>query len=310
MPVEYRDYYKVLGVTRSATDREIKQAYRKLARQYHPDLNDGADAEDRFKEVTEAYEVLSDPDKRSRFDSLTSNYYRWQRSGSRSDFDWSSWSSSQQTTSRSRTTETDSGGVFSDFFRSVFGDSGRREPASPYGGKTPIHGQDEELEVTISLEESYSGTTRQVDRPQGKSFTARIPQGAKTGTKVRFAGQGGMGFAGGDSGSLYLVINVQDHDIFERRGDDLYMDVDVPLYAAVLGGDVRIPTLAGDVKLKIPNGTQSGKMIRLRDRGMPRLRDSREFGDLYARVLIQVPENLNEEEYELFERLADIRPNF
>lgn len=305
--MEYQDYYQVLGVSRNATEKEIKHAYRKLARQYHPDLNSDPEAEERFKRVNEAYEVLSDADKRQRYDALDSNYQTWRRSGGKTDFDWSRWTQSSRPPSR--VDYDTSGGVFSEFFRAIFGDSGKRSHET-FSTKQPINGRDVEAEVTITLEEAYHGTTRQIDRPHGRSFTARIPQGARTGTRVRFAGQGESGFAGGKPGSLYLTINVSEHPIFERRDDDLYMDVEVPLYRAVLGGEVRIPTLSGDVKLKIPPGTQSGKTIRLKERGMPRLQQEDHYGDLYARVLIQIPTDLSEEEQELFERLAELRPDF
>jgi curved DNA-binding protein len=306
--VEYHDYYKVLGVARDASEKEIKQAFRTLARQYHPDLNTDPSAEERFKKINEAYEVLSDTDKRQRYDALDNNYRNWRRTNTnQTDFDWSRWT--QGSRPQSQPTETDtSGGVFSDFFRTIFGDSNRRSES--FAQKEPIHGRDQEMDVTVTLEEAYTGTTRQINRPGGRSFTARIPKGARTGTKVRFENQGESGFAGGKAGSLFLNINVSEHPIFERREDDLYMDIDVPLYAAVLGGDIRIQTFSGDVKLKIPPGAQSGKTIRLKSRGMPRLRDDSQHGDLYARVLVQIPTDLNTEERELFERLADLRPDF
>jgi len=308
LTMRYQNYYEVLGVSRGAAEKEIKQAYRKLARQYHPDLNHEPHAEEHFKAINEAYEVLSDTDKRRRYDALASNYQAWQTAGRRGDFDWSRWT--QNTGTQVDESEA-GGGVFSDFFRAIFGDGGsRRTQQQSFSDKQPINGRDREVEVTISLEEAYNGTTRQITQAHGRSFTARIPRGAKSGTKVRFADQGEPGFAGGKTGSLFLNIEVEDHPIFERRDNDLYIDMGVPLYAAVLGGDVRIPTLSGDVKLKVPPGTQSGKTIRLKDRGMPDLRDDSKLGDLYARVLIQIPTELSEEEHELFERLAEFRPDF
>jgi curved DNA-binding protein len=304
--VEFRDYYQVLGVSRNATPKEIKQAYHRLARQYHPDRNSSPDAEEKFKLINEAYQVLSDPEKRRRYDQLDSNYQTWQRSGRRGDFDWSRWTHGA---GQPGYADMDPGGIFSEFFRAIFGEDIPVRPARG-AAKRPIEGRDREMTVTISLEEAYEGTTRQIDLPDGRSFTARIPKGAKTGTKVRFAGQGESGFAGGKAGSLYIIINVQDHPIFERRGSDLYMDIQVPLYTAVLGGDVRVTTLAGDVKLKIPRGTQSGRTIRLHGRGMPNLHQENSYGDLYARVLIQIPEYLSAEEEEHFRQLAKLRPDF
>lgn len=306
--MDYHDYYKILGVPRDASEKQIKQAYRQLARQYHPDLNDSPHAEDQIKRINEAYTVLSDAEKRRRYDDVAANYRSWQSRGERGDFDWGRWTQ-QAAQNRPAHTETETtGGLFSDFFRSLFGADSRRSSAGNFGHKAPIAGNDLELDVTLSLEEAYHGCTRQVNRQVGGAFTARIPPGVKSGTKIRFAGQGEMGFAGGETGSLYINIAVQEHPRYERREHDLYMDVEVPLYAAVLGGDVRLPTLAGDVKLKIPPGTQSGKTIRLQKRGMPHLRQEEEFGDLYARVLIQVPTQLSGEERDLFERLAQLRP--
>jgi curved DNA-binding protein len=306
--VKYHDYYKVLGVERDASDKEIKRAYREQARRYHPDLNTDAGAADQFRTINEAYEVLSDAEKRRHYDSLDSKYRDWQRYGKGSDFDWSGWA--QQSRSSSVDYEESSGGMFSDFFRMVFGDGGRKSGASQTSSKQPIAGRDRELDVTITLEEAFRGATRQVKGARSGHFAARIPRGAKNGTRVRFASEGESGFAGGKPGSLFLNITVAEHEVFERSGDDLLMDIEVPLYAAVLGGDVRIPTLSGDVKLKIPPGTQSGKTIRLKDRGMPLLHEEDAYGDLYARVMIQIPEDLTDEEFELFEQLADLRPEF
>lgn len=315
--MEYRDYYQVLGIPRTATEQEIKRAYRKLARQYHPDLNQGdKQAEVRFKELNEAYEVLSDPEKRSRYDQLGSSYQQWQHLGGTGNFDWSRWaanspsnSGSRQRTSRVQYDTSGSSGIFSDFFNSIFGDSSGRT-RNETSAKKPIRGRDIEVEVSITLEEAYQGTTRQIDHSSNsRQFTANIPRGAREGTKVRFAGQGKSGFAGGESGDLYIVVAVQDHPIFERDGDDLYMDLKLNLYTPVLGGEVRIPTLKGDVKLRIPPGTQSGQRIRLKNKGMPHLRNPEKYGDLYVRPLIQIPTDLSDEEYELFEQLRELRPD-
>lgn len=314
--MEYQDYYKTLGVPRDASEQDIKKAYRKLARQYHPDLNPGDEAAaNRFKKINEAYEVLSDPDKRQRYDSIGPNAFNQFEGGN---FDWMHWAQtggggggrSGGDPRRSHNIrfeyETPSGGPFSDFFTSVFGDMGRGSSSTSH--KRPIRGEDMELGVTITLEEAYHGTTRQITRG-AQAFTAHIPQGAHTGTKVRFAGQGERGFAGGRRGDLYLMVAVEDHPIFERDGDNLVMDLKVPLYTAVLGGDVRVNTLAGDVKLRVPAGTQTGQRIRLAGKGMPHLRNKGQYGDLYTRILVQIPTDLNDEELALFEQLRDIRPH-
>ena len=308
--MKYQDYYKILGVERNADEKAIKKAYRDLARRYHPDLNPGDEkASNHFKEINEAYEVLSDPEKRSRYDTLGAN---WQQTGG---FDWSNWAQNTGNAGGSRRPrntrfeyETDPGGMFSEFFTSIFGEQGRSSTANTTSNKRPIRGQDTELEVSISIGEAYHGTTRQITRGTSQ-FTAHIPKGAKTGTKVRFANQGERGFAGGERGDLYLVINVEDHATYERQGDDLYQDLKVPLYTAVLGGEVRITTLAGDIKLRVPAGTQSGQLIRLSNKGMPDIRKKDTFGDLFARILVQIPTNLSGTELELFERLQELRPD-
>ncbi len=292
--LEYKDYYTTLGVPRNATEKEIKQAYRNLARQYHPDVN--PETADRFKEINEAYQVLSDSEKRRRFDQLSVSYRDWQRTGGKNTgFDWSRWTQADYPQPRQ-----ESGGIFSDFFNSVFGEGTRRTQ------KQPIQGYDQELEVTLTLEEAYTGTKRRVDKGRN-SFNAHIPAGVKTGSEIRFVGQGEPGFAGGKSGDLYVKVKVQEHPVFTREEDDLYMDLEVPLYTAVLGGEIRISSPGGHVRLRIPPGTQSGSTIRLKGRGMPHLNNPKEYGDLYTRVMIQIPTELTPEEEDLFRKLAALR---
>jgi curved DNA-binding protein len=284
--MEYQDYYKVLGVERTADAKTIKKAYRDLARKYHPDANPSdKTSEARFKQINEAYEVLSDADKRAKYDQLGPNY---QRQGG---VNWGDYSGGNP-----------GADPFSDFFTSIFGAGRQRETAY----KQPIRGRDTEQPIEISLEEAYHGTDRVLNRGN-KRRTIRIPAGSRDGTRIRVAGEGEPGYANGQPGDLFLVVNVKSHPIFERREDDLYTDLKVELFTAVLGGEIVVPTLAGDVKLRIPPGTQSGRTFRLSERGMPLLRQGEEKGDLYARVLIQVPVNLTDEERELFQQLANLR---
>ncbi|NDJ85889.1 MAG: J domain-containing protein [Chloroflexi bacterium] len=308
-----RNYYQILGITRDASDKEIKRAYRELARRYHPDLNPGdEEAENRFKEINEAYEVLSDPDKRSRYDQMGPF---WQRSSGGNGFNWTRWSSTPSNTDhRNRNWHmpyeeaNGSGGIFSDFLGTLFGDTSSRARNDSRARKKPIHGSDLEVDINITLEEAYEGTIRKITSSEtGRDFNAQIPRGARSGTKVRFAAQGKRGFAGGERGDLYVIIHVEPHHLFERNGDDLHMDLRLDLYTAVLGGDVRIPTLGGDVMLRIRSGTQSGQLIRLSQKGMPRLHNTSEYGDLYVRPLIQVPTELNERELDLFKQLRNLR---
>ena len=312
--MEYKDYYRILGVDRNATEKEIKQAYRRLARKYHPDVNPGdKEAEERFKEINEAYEVLSDPEKRRKYDQLGASWQQWQRMGGNPrDFDWSQWFSREWPGGRVHVEYGDLGdlfgeGIFSDFFRAIFGDVGTR-PRARWWEARPRYarGQDYEQPVEITLEEAFRGTKRVLEK-DGRRLEVTIPPGVKTGSRVRIAGQGGPGIGGGRPGDLYLKVTVLPHPIFERRGDDLHCEVPVDLYTAVLGGEVRVPTLEGDVMLKIPPGTQGGQTFRLRGKGMPNLRNPRQRGDLYVKVQVQVPQNLSQRERELFRELAKRR---
>ncbi len=311
---EYKDYYRILGVNRDADGKEIKKAYRKLARQHHPDVNPGdKKAEERFKEINEAYEVLSDPEKRARYDQLGSQYQQWQRTGGQGNIPWedllrqAGFGPMGGVEYREYPGGAGVGG-FSDFFEMMFGGLGgtTSRRGEPRVRQAPRNGRDIDFEVTITLEEAFHGVTRVLDRA-GQKLSVRIPPGAKTGTRIRLGGKGEEGYAGGQPGDLFLVVKVQDDPNYERRGDDLYRDIYIDLYTAVLGGEVRVPTLGGDVRLRIPPGTSSGKTFRLAGRGMPILRSPNRYGDLYARVLVRVPERLTDEERALFERLAGLR---
>jgi len=313
--MEYKDYYKILGVDRNATQKEIKQAYRRLARKHHPDVNPGDRlAQERFKEINEAYEVLGDPEKRKKYDQLGTSWHQWQRMGGRpQDFDWSqwfTWPEGGRVHVRYGPVEDlgdlfgDLGG-FSDFFQHIFGGMGGspRVRTEPWGMEFR-RGQDIEQEVEITLEEAFHGTTRLLQM-DGHRLEVKIPPGVDTGSRVRIAG--GVGAASGARGDMYLAIKVAPHPTFERRGEDLYCEVPVDLYMAVLGGEVKVPTLKGGVMLKIPSETQGGKTFRLKGQGMPYLRDPGRRGDLYAKVKIMLPKRLSERERELFRELAKMR---
>lgn len=313
--MEYKDYYKILGVDRDAGQKDIKKAYRMLARKYHPDVNDSPDAEERFKEINEAYEVLSDPEKRRKYDQLGANWQQWQRmGGDASGFDWSQWFSGRP--GRIHVEYGDLGdifrrgglGGFSDFFEAIFGGmgAGPRTSWEEMARTRARRGRDLEQPIQITLEEAFRGTTRVLQK-DGQRLEVKMPPGAKTGSKVRLAGQGEPGVGGGSPGDLYLKIHVLPHATFERQGDDLYCDIPADLYTAVLGGEVKVSTLDRDVMLKIPPETQSGKVFRLRGKGMPNLRDPSRRGDLYAKVMVMVPRNLSEWEKELFRKLSKLR---
>jgi curved DNA-binding protein len=322
--MEYKDYYKILGVERSASEKEIKRAYRRLARELHPDVNpDNKAAEEKFKEVNEAYEVLGDSDKRVKYDQLGANWQQWQRMGRNSgDFDWSQWFAGAPGGGGPGGTRVEwsgnlgdlfgggGSGAFSDFFRAIFGGMGGGQAGAagnPFGrtGQRAIRGQDVQAQVEITLEEALKGTTRTLER-DGRRVRVKIPAGARSGSKVRVAGKGNSGYSGGPPGDLYLNVVVKPHPIFQRDGNDLRCNVDVDVYTAVLGGEVHVPTLDGDVSLKIPAGTSSGKVFRLRGKGMSTPRKSKERGNLLATIQIQVPKKLGARQRELFSELASL----
>jgi curved DNA-binding protein len=312
--MDYKDYYKVLGVSRDADAQAIKKAFRKLALKYHPDKNpNNKDAESRFKEINEAYEVLSDPDKRAKYDRLGQSYQQWQHMGGQpGGFDWSQWTSGMP--GGTRVEYGSAGDLFSEFFQSIFGGSpfgtGGRSAGVDIdellrGGRAQRSAQprsrDLTTEVDITLEEAYHGTTRLISK-EGRRLQVRIPPGARTGTRVRIAGEG----ASGTGGDLYLNVDVNKDSRFERKDDDLYEDVTIDLYTAVLGGEVQIPTMTGKVMLKINPGTQPSQSIRVRGRGMPRLRKPEDFGDLYVRINVDIPKDLSAKERALFKELANL----
>lgn len=310
--MEYKDYYKTLGVTKGADEKEIKKAYRRLARQFHPDVNPGDKAaEARFKEINEAYEVLSDPEKRRKYDELGQSYQHWQQAGGPGGFNWSQWATAGGP-GGTRVAYGDINdindilgqGGFSDFFEALFGGMG---PAGARRGGATTRSQDLEHEVEITLAEAFAGAQRIIEL-DGRRLEVKIPPGVKTGSRVRVAGEAlAAGGRGGPRGDLYLRIKVLPHPTFERRDDDLYCEAAVDLFTALLGGEARVPTLAGSVALRIPPGTQSGRTFRLAGQGMPRLRAPHEHGDLYARVRVMLPERLSEREQKLVREWAALR---
>jgi molecular chaperone DnaJ len=334
--MEYKDYYKVLGVPKGADEKSIKSAYRRLARKHHPDVNKGSS--ERFKEISEAYNVLSDPEKRKRYDTLGPDWERYARSGAgaHSPFE------GQEV----RFTSGGDAGGFSDFFRSIFGDlggggrgrggfgdvqfsdlGGAEWGGGGFGGG---QGSDVEAAIELSLEEAFRGTRKtislELDEPcptcggaghvnrkpcatchgtgwaKGRRhLDVKIPAGVDTGSRIRVAGEGAHG-SGGGSGDLYLKVTVKPDPRFERKGDDLYVDLPVPVADAALGAEVLVPSLKGQVSMKIPPETSSGRLFRLPGYGMPRLKGGT-AGDQYVRVQVQIPTGLSEREKELFQEL-------
>ena len=325
-----KDYYSILGVKRDASEQEIKRAYRRLARKHHPDVNLGdKSAEAKFKEINEAYEVLSDKEKRQKYDQFGD---QWQYAdqfakagGQRTPF----WGFSQAGAQRFHFAEGDLDSLFGDMFQGFrTGPSSRRV--------RPRRGRDIDYPVEVTLEEAYHGTNRILSleteelcpscvgtgriqnalcsacrgsgsAPRLKRLEVKIPPGVKDGSRVRIAGKGEPGYGGGSRGDLYLVTSVKPHRQFERKGDNLYVEVTVPLTLAMLGSEVQVPTLKGKLALKIPAETQNGRTFRLTGQGMPHLGNTTR-GDLLAKIKVALPTNLSAEEKKLFEQLSKLRP--
>ena len=321
MPVEFKDYYQILGVPRDASEADIKKAFRKLARQYHPDVaKDKKTAEAKFKEVNEAYEVLSDPEKRKKYDTLGANWK--QGAGFEPPPGWQG-GFGRGAPGGGQAYEFHFGGTgFSDFFEQFFGGGGRfrgfegfadAEEGAPFG-RGPggaRRGADVEGDILVTLDEVQRGSIRTITlqrvnartgQVENHSFKVRIPPGVREGQTIRVSGKGQEGIGGGAAGDLYLRVRLAAHPDFRARGADLYHDLDVAPWEAVLGAEVRVPTLNGPVTMRIPPGTQNGQTLRLRGRGLPR-GAHRGPGDLYVVVNVQLPTRLTPAERELWERL-------
>ena len=301
--MDYKDYYKVLGVDEKASTDEIKKAYRKLAMKYHPDRNpDNKQAEDTFKDINEAHEVLSDPEKRARYDQLQNSYTNWQQAGGTpGSFRWEDlFGGGFGGATRVEVNDFDGQfgefNGFSDFFRTFFGGGHPGAGGTRRSYTTARQPSAYQQAVTISLHEAYHGTTRVLDI-NGKRKTINIPPGVKTGTKVRASG------AGPQESDIYLVIDVSPDPRFERRGDDLTAEVTIDLLTAVLGGKARVETFSGNVMLTIPPGTQPGQTFRLTGKGMALLRSKGKFGNLLVKVNVSIPKNLSDKERKLFEEM-------
>jgi curved DNA-binding protein len=326
--MEFKDYYQTLGVTKSASDKELKQAYRKLARKHHPDVNPGdKSAESRFKEINEAYEVLGDPEKRRKYDELGANWRMYEQAqqsgqgfGAGPPFGGAggAWNINTGGPGGYRTmTEEEMHDLFgnedpfSDFFRTFFGGGAREGGSRGRQSRAPRtqKGRDIEHEVELTLEEAYHGATRRISIKQGghaRSVDVRIPAGVKDGSRVRAAGEGESGSNGGASGDLYLRVRLRPHAVFERDGSDLHTKVALPVTTAVLGGEAQVPTVTGSVRLKIPETTQSGQVFRLKGHGMPTVGKPDQRGDLYATVEVQLPRSLSKDQRQHYEALAKL----
>src|SRR5437870_691996 len=326
MAVDYKDYYKILGVSKDASEKEIKQAYRKLARKYHPDVNpDNKEAEAKFKEINEANEVLSDPEKRRKYDELGANWrmYEQQAASGGAGAPFGGWNVNvggapggfRTVTPEQMREMFGDADPFSDFFHTFFGGAMEQDEESARRGtrsrRASRQGRDVERELELSLEDAFHGTTRRLSiKHDGHARTVdvRIPAGVGDGSRVRISGEGESGTGGAASGDLYLRVRLAPHPLFERKGRDLYVKVPLAVTTAVLGGEVEVATISGKpVRLKIPALTQNGQVFRLKGYGVPAVGKSEEKGDAYARVEIQLPTQLSPEEREHYEALAKPR---
>jgi curved DNA-binding protein len=314
MAVQFRDYYETLGVSKTASDDEIKSAFRKLARKYHPDVaKDKKAAEEKFKQINEAYEVLSDPEKRKKYDQLGANWNQpggfqpppgWGQQPGGGSYQWGGDGGGG--------VEFEFGGTgFSDFFEAFFGGGRGRSAFGGFGGRsaTAERGADVEADILVPLEEALNGSVRTVSLRRAGSnkvekYQVKIPRGVHEGQRIRLAGQGEAGARGGKSGDLFLRVRLGKHPDFSVEGSDLIHEVKIAPWQAVLGTDLKVPTLEGSVKMKIPAGTQGGQRFRLKERGLPSAAGRR--GDLYIVAQIQVPKKITEREREIWSQLAKL----
>ena len=310
--MEYKDYYKILGVDKNATPKDIKKAYRKLAAKYHPDKNpNDKTAEAKFKEINEANEVLSNPEKREKNDTLGANWQAYEQAGG----DWKQYAN-QQKNGNGRTYYYegdpseffgDDGSGFSNFFDAFFGGNsgssgfGRRQSAR---GRGSFQGGDIEAELPITLLEAYEGSKRTFEL-NGQKLRITVKPGSYDGQKLKIKGKGQPGVNGGSPGDLYIVLRVQNDMRFQRKGNDLIIKKSIDLYTALLGGKIEIPTINGIVNMNVPRGTQNGKTLRLKGKGMP-VYNSKSFGDLLVQIEVVLPKSLTKEEEELFKRLQTL----
>jgi DnaJ-class molecular chaperone len=322
--MDFKDYYATLGVPKTASDKELKQAYRKLARKHHPDVNQGdkAGADTRIKEINEAYEVLGDPEKRKKYDELGANWRQYEQAaaaggpGFGGGGAWNVGTGGQPGGGfRTMTPEEmqemfGDGDPFSDFFHTFFGGAEDRGGRARTGRGRARKGRDVEQDIELGLEEAYHGPTRRftlVYEGRERTVDVRIPAGVSDGSRVRIAGEGEQGSGGAQAGDLYLRIRIKPHPIFERKGRDLYMRVAVPLTTAVLGGEVEVHTLGGKtLRLRIPPTTQQGQVFRLKGHGMPAIGKPNEHGELYATIDVQLPRQLTPEQQTHFEALQKL----
>jgi len=309
--MDFKDYYKVLEVDKKASEDEIKKSYKKLAKKYHPDVNKSPEAEKKFKDISEAYTVLSDPEKRRKYDNLGSDFSSYtQRGGSSDNFDWSQWYNSQSQANNPRSAQTindifDSGGSVSDFFDRIFG-AGNKNPFTK--AQTPQKGEDYEMNVELTLEEAFNGTARLLTINNEK-MEIKFKPGVKNEQVMKITGKGYPGKNNGKNGDLLIKIKILEHNKYERDNDDIKMEALVDVITLILGGEVKVSTISGQLKIAIPPESQNGKVLKLKGQGMPLYSDNTKRGDLYLKLIAKLPTKLTEREKELYEELKEINKN-
>ena len=302
--MDYKDYYKIFGVNKTASADEIKKAYRKLAVKYHPDKNPGnKQMEEKFKEINEANDVLSDKDKRKKYDELGENWRNYERSGANpNNFDWSKYAQQQQQRGRRQKQQDEfdfGGGGFSDFFEQIFGGFNSSAQRS-------TKGRDLRLDVEITLEEAYSGTKRQFS-VNNETLQISLKPGSYDGQQLRIKGKGEKGKGSAQSGDIIGFVHVKNHPDFTRKENDLYTTAHIDLYTALLGGKATIKTIKGMVQITIPKETDTGKILRIKNLGMPVYTMEGQHGDLYVTLDVKLPKNISTKEAELFKQLAALK---
>jgi len=320
--MEYKDYYSILGVDRQASREEIKKAFRKLARKYHPDVNHGDKmSAEKFQEINEAHEVLSDPEKREKYDRLGSQWRQYQGSGGKpQDFNWRQWQSDPNQGYGYRTVSPEefdemfgAEAGYSAFFQNLFGRAARQQAGPGEGGPhftyeaQPRRGRDIDHGLQVTLDEAFHGTRRVLEWEDGRKIDAKIPPGVRTGSRVRLKGQGTPGVGGGEPGDLYLTIEVLPDNRFQRDNDDLAATVPVDLFTLMLGGKVPVSGIDRTVKLDIPSETRNGRVFRLRGLGMPKMKHPDQRGDLFVTVEALLPQHLTPGEKELVKQWKNMR---
>jgi DnaJ-class molecular chaperone len=319
--MDFKDYYATLGVAKTATDKEIKQAFRRLARKFHPDVNPGdASAEAKFKDINEAYEVLGDPDKRRKYDELGANWRLYEQAGAgpatgapwNADYGRGGGGGFRTMTEDEMREMFGDSDPFSEFFHTFFGGAARPDEGSRRRGRAraPRQGRDVEQTINLGLEDAFHGTTRRLAIRHGdqtRTVDVRIPAGVGDGSRVRVPGEGEAGTGGAHAGDLYLRVQLGEHPRFRRKARDLYASVPVPLTTAVLGGEVDVLTLAGrSLRLKVPPMTQNGQVFRFKGHGMPQAGKPENTGDLYVTADVQLPRELTPEQKRHFEELRKL----